>query len=118
MAAALSTPLIAWLAKSVYATGTGPATARDAAELLDEGRFATPAAVERYLLGSLVTAVFGLRLVSPAGETAPANEFPPRDAQRWLSFLSAHAVRRIIAAAVNPGLTAFANAFRLRKDDK
>ena len=31
---------------------------------------------------------------------------------------SPNAVRRIIAAAVNPGLTAFANAFRLRKDDK
>ena len=31
---------------------------------------------------------------------------------------SPNAVRRIIASAVNPGLTAFADAFRLRKDDK
>lgn len=31
---------------------------------------------------------------------------------------SPNAVRRIIASALNPGLTAFANAFRLRKDDK
>lgn len=31
---------------------------------------------------------------------------------------SPNAVRRIITAAANPGLTAFANAFRLRKDDK
>ena len=31
---------------------------------------------------------------------------------------SPNAVRRIIASAANPGLTAFANAFRLRKDDK
>lgn len=31
---------------------------------------------------------------------------------------SPNAVRRIIASASNPGLTAFANAFRLRKDDK
>ena len=31
---------------------------------------------------------------------------------------SPNAVRRIIATAVNPGLTAFADAFRLRKDDK
>lgn len=30
---------------------------------------------------------------------------------------SPNAVRRIIASALNPGLTAFANAFRLRKDD-
>lgn len=31
---------------------------------------------------------------------------------------SPNAVRRIIASAVNPSLTAFANAFRLRNDDK
>ena len=31
---------------------------------------------------------------------------------------SPNAVRRIIAFAANPGLTAFADAFRLRKDDK
>lgn len=31
---------------------------------------------------------------------------------------SPNAVRRIIASASNPGLTAFANAFRLRKDDQ
>lgn len=31
---------------------------------------------------------------------------------------SPNAVRRIIASAANPGLTAFANAFRLWKDDK
>ena len=31
---------------------------------------------------------------------------------------SPNAVRRIIAAATNPGLAAFANAFRLWKDDK
>lgn len=31
---------------------------------------------------------------------------------------SPNAVRRLIAAASNPGLTAFANAFRLWKDDK
>jgi hypothetical protein len=29
-----------------------------------------------------------------------------------------NAVRRVIAWAANPGLTAFADAFRLRKDDK
>lgn len=31
---------------------------------------------------------------------------------------SPNAVRRIIISALNPGLTAFADAFRLRKDDK
>jgi hypothetical protein len=31
---------------------------------------------------------------------------------------SPNAVRRIIASALNPGLTAFANAFKLRKDDQ
>ncbi|MFI7516047.1 hypothetical protein ACIBVK_21410 [Micromonospora echinofusca] len=100
VAAALSSPLIAWLTKSVYATGPEPAalaTARDATELLDEDRFPTPAAIENHLLGSLVTAVFGLRVASPDGDLAPVNEFPPQDAKRWLSFLSEHAVRRIIA---------------------
>ena len=31
---------------------------------------------------------------------------------------SPNAVRRIIASSANPGITAFANAFRLRKEDK
>ena len=31
---------------------------------------------------------------------------------------SPNAVRRIIAASINPGLTAFADAFRLRKNEK
>ncbi|MEU6077167.1 hypothetical protein [Micromonospora sp. NPDC047074] len=100
VAAALSSPLIAWLTKSVYATAPEPtalATAPDATELLDEDRFPTPAAIENHLLGSLVTAVFGLRAARPDGDLAPVDEFPPQDAKRWLSFLSEHAVRRIIA---------------------
>ena len=50
----------------------------------------------------------------------PANAEADRLVQRTeeLYATSPNAVRRAIASATNPGLTAFANAFRLWKDDK
>lgn len=51
---------------------------------------------------------------------SPAHSDADRLVERTeeLYAKSPNAVRRIIAAAANPGLTAFANAFRLWKDDK
>ena len=51
---------------------------------------------------------------------SPANSGADRLVERTeeLYAKSPNAVRRIIASAVNPGVTAFADAFRLRKDDK
>ena len=51
---------------------------------------------------------------------APAASDVDRLVERTEEFYakSPNAVRRIIASAANPGLTAFADAFRLRKDDK
>ena len=55
-----------------------------------------------------------------AARYSPANSNADRLVERTEEFYakSPNAVRRIIAAAVNPGVTAFADAFRLRKDDK
>ncbi|WP_446215537.1 hypothetical protein [Micromonospora sp. IBHARD004] len=97
---ALSSPLIAWLAKSVYAMRPqlGATVPReDATELLDGERFPTASAIEEHLLRGLVSAVFARRVSSPGGAVAPVNEFLPHDAERWLGFLSAHATHRIIA---------------------
>lgn len=51
---------------------------------------------------------------------SPARPDTDRLVERTEEFYakSPNAVRRIIASAANPGLTAFANAFRLWKDDK
>ena len=51
---------------------------------------------------------------------SPASSNADKLVERTEDFYakSPNAVRRIIAFAANPGLTAFADAFRLRKDDK
>jgi len=95
---ALSSPLIAWLAKSVYAASDGTVVPRpDAIELLNRQAFPNSAAVEEYLLGGLVSAVFSRKLSSPDAPIPPAEEFRPLDAERWLRFLSSRARDRIIA---------------------
>lgn len=61
-----------------------------------------------------------VRDVDGSARYAPAQPDADRLVERTeqLYAKSPNAVRRIIAAAANPGLTAFANAFRLWKDDK
>jgi hypothetical protein len=64
-------------------------------------------------------AAAGLILVDPAGARfAPASDAVAEliaDTER-LYASSPNAVRRMIVAAANPGASAFADAFRLRKD--
>ncbi len=64
----------------------------------------------------------GLVIREPDGSArySPAHADADRLVVRTeeLYSTSPNAVRRIIASSANPGLTAFANAFRLRKDDK
>ncbi|MER7515510.1 NACHT domain-containing protein [Streptomyces sp. NPDC126499] len=83
-ARALSSPLMLWLARTVYARADA-----DPGELADASRFPDVAALERHLLDSLVPAAF------PAGPASPHQPHPVREwghaqAQRALGFLAAH----------------------------
>ncbi|GAA1287713.1 hypothetical protein [Saccharothrix xinjiangensis] len=85
----LSNPLAINLARTVYA---GPD--RDPAELTDPRRFAEPADVERHLLDSLVTAVYGDPPAPPprlAPLPARTGRYPADRARRWLTFLARNA---------------------------
>ncbi|GAA0527191.1 hypothetical protein GCM10009545_31910 [Saccharopolyspora thermophila] len=84
IATAFQSPLMLWLARTVYHSGP-----HDPAELLDAARFPDALAIDRHLLDALVPAVF------PAGPRSPDQPKPIRDwgpsrAQRWLAFLAAH----------------------------
>ncbi|QQQ74261.1 NACHT domain-containing protein [Saccharothrix sp. 6-C] len=89
LARSLSTPLTLNLARAVYGRPD-----RDPAELVDRRRFADPAALERHLLDSLVTAVYGdPPPPSPRLAPLPSNtgRYPADRARRWLGFLARHA---------------------------
>lgn len=72
---ALSRPLMAGLARTVYTDRRSSPT-----ELFDTGRFPNRAAVDRHLLGALIPAVYA----------EPGSRYSPAQAQRWLSFLARH----------------------------
>ncbi|GAA2710110.1 NACHT domain-containing protein [Actinoplanes palleronii] len=85
---ALSSPLMAWLAKSIYVAP------RDPADLV--ALFTTPEQLEEHLLSRLVDAVFDKQDANPH-DGSPARTFTRRDARRWLRFLAVHADRNIVA---------------------
>lgn len=86
LAAALSTPLMVWLARTVYA----PADSVPG-ELADTGRLPNREAIENHLLDGLVPAVYREE-PRPAG--APHNpRWTSRQARRWLGFLADHLAR-------------------------
>ncbi|MFF4731669.1 NACHT domain-containing protein [Streptomyces mirabilis] len=83
-ARALSSPLMLWLARTVYARPDA-----DPGELADESRFPDVVAIERHLLDSIVPAAF------PSGPASPYQPHPIREwghaqAQCALDFLAAH----------------------------
>ncbi|QQQ73400.1 NACHT domain-containing protein [Saccharothrix sp. 6-C] len=81
LAAVLSTPLMVSLARGAYDASPD----RDPAELLDTGRFGSPAGVEAHLLADYTLAAYrrpphdGLR-----------RRWEPEDAERWLGYLAWH----------------------------
>lgn len=88
LAQALTTPLSVWLVRTVF---SGPDS--NPAVLVDTSRFATPAAIENYLLDALIPALI-------IGNELPLNEMPPvtrrgptDDACRDLAFVAAHLAR-------------------------
>ncbi|HEY3734643.1 MAG TPA: hypothetical protein VGL63_12075 [Streptosporangiaceae bacterium] len=96
---ALSSPLMAWLAKTIYVADTHAAHSRGIArpdELVDPAHFPDAESVERHLLRSLPTAVFERYSLRSRAPGSPAGAFTPAQADRWLAFLAARATRRII----------------------
>ena len=74
----LCTPLMLWLARTVYES------AGDPAELADQTRFSDTEDLEDHLLDAFVPAVY-------AGMTGSRRfRCRPRQAERWLGFLAAH----------------------------
>ncbi|MGW3650413.1 hypothetical protein [Streptomyces sp. NPDC000878] len=86
--AAMSTPLMAGLARAVY-TDTPD---RDPAELLDPARFATADAVEAHLLNEFVPTVYDRPPPNPGNAVRPQPRWQGRreDAERWLGYLAQH----------------------------
>lgn len=77
---ALSTPLMVYLARTVYSD----APEHDPADLLDTARFPTSAAVEEHLIASFVPAVY--RHPPATGD----RHWDPEDARHWLGYLARH----------------------------
>jgi hypothetical protein len=85
LAAALTTPLLLWLARTIYEDSDN-----DPAELAAMARFADRAAIENHLLDMFVPAVYAPRAYRGGG---PRPRYPARRATRWLAFLAAHLER-------------------------
>ncbi len=97
---ALSSPLMAWLAKTIYAAGGSATSLRGVArpdELTNRKIFGDFESVEKHLLRGLPISVFERYRSSPKTHGSPAGAFTPEQAERWLGFLAARATRRIIA---------------------
>ncbi|MGH3830410.1 MAG: NACHT domain-containing protein [Pseudonocardiaceae bacterium] len=83
LARALSSPLMASLARIVYG-----APVSDPAELL---AFADQDAVERYLLEAFIPAAYRYAPPAPGTPSTPERErYSPEQARRWLTFLARH----------------------------
>ena len=80
VAAALSTPLMVTLARTVYSLDRRA----DPGELVDATRFPTPQAIEDHLLDSLVPATFR----AGSGRRKRAPRWDSGQAQHWLRFLA------------------------------
>jgi hypothetical protein len=90
---ALSSPLIAWLAKIVY-SGSSERLATEMpnpTELHDVIKFPNRDSIETHLLSNLAIAVF--KRIEPSA----SPRFPPEDADKWLAFLANRASRRRVA---------------------
>ncbi|WP_243793774.1 NACHT domain-containing protein [Saccharopolyspora gloriosae] len=85
LTAALSSPLMVWLARTIYQYGNDPN------ELLDRNRFGTRAALEDHLLANLVPTVFDPR---PGKHSAKIScSWEPAHVERWLALLARHLQR-------------------------
>jgi NACHT domain len=87
LALALSTPLMVYLARTVYS-----APDRNPAELCDPRRWATPKQIEDHLLDAYLPALYARGSAQPMvnGMTAPTLRAYPADrARHWLAYFAA-----------------------------
>ncbi|MEU9131635.1 helix-turn-helix transcriptional regulator [Kitasatospora sp. NPDC048540] len=90
LAAALSTPLMIALARTMYSDTPD----RRPDELLDTTRFPDPHAIEEHLLAGFVPAVYRRRAPERLDNGRPHRaQWDPERAQRWLGYLAHHLVR-------------------------
>ncbi|PXY29108.1 XRE family transcriptional regulator [Prauserella coralliicola] len=87
LAAALKTPLMVGLARTVYSDSRD----RDPAELLNTTRFPTREAIEDHLLDTFVPTVYGGQSASPDGQ---GQSWDVGRVRRWLGFLADDLDRR------------------------
>jgi hypothetical protein len=89
LTAALSTPLMVYLARTIYSDTPH----HDPAELLDLTRFPTAEAIEDHLLDAFIPAVYQQPRATQAGHRKrPWDEVT--NAQRWHTYLATHLHRR------------------------
>ncbi|NES29973.1 hypothetical protein GCE86_07155 [Micromonospora terminaliae] len=97
---ALSSPLMSWLAKSIYDPSEAErnrAPHPSPIELL-RADLGTSEAIEEHLLGGLVRSVFPRTAISRRSSGSPASAFAVSDAERWLHHLSRRAGSRGVIA--------------------
>ncbi|GAA2825141.1 NACHT domain-containing protein [Kitasatospora paracochleata] len=89
LAAALTTPLMVSLARTMYSD----APDRDPAELLDTARFPTVRALEEHLLAGFLPAVYRPAVPEPDAPGPRRRKWDPERAEYWLGHLAQHLVR-------------------------
>jgi NACHT domain len=85
LAAALSTPLMVALARTIYAS-----PGRDPSELVGLAQAGGQAAVEGQLLEEFIPAAFAAVPPAPGIPAAPRRRWDPESAKRWLTVLATH----------------------------
>ena len=80
LAQTLATPLMTWLARTVYRDRNS-----EPAELLDQALFPDRAAIESHLIGEFVPAAYAARQTRSRPHSFRCS---PRQATRWLGFLA------------------------------
>ncbi|MGW1642351.1 NACHT domain-containing protein [Streptomyces lavendulae] len=92
LAQALSTPLMLFLARTLYNPRPGEQTGSlpNPAELCDVTRFPTVSCIQQYLFDAFVPAVY-----RPHADPRKRPRWQAADAQRWLAFLGAHLESRM-----------------------
>lgn len=86
IATALATPLMTYLARTVYSDTPD----HDPAELLDKTRFPTPEAIEDHLLDAFIPAVYREPRSTGSGRATRQPWDDPNNARRWHTYLAIH----------------------------
>ncbi|HTJ66279.1 MAG TPA: NACHT domain-containing protein [Actinospica sp.] len=86
LAGALTSPLMVWLIRSIFARPKADPTV-----LLDEDWLSSDSVLRDCLLKALIPTVFDSRPLSP---DRTVKQWPARGAEAWLRFLARHLVRR------------------------